>query len=104
MIPGTAGGAGGAPMALLTVKSTLRDVIVGILAVCVFVPYVLRGVWLPRLAESKRRNLYAAIAPLRFSLVPGWCLLSRSEARAKSDPAGVAEFLATVEITQGLEF
>ena len=77
MIPETVGGAGSAPMALFTVKSTLRDIVVGILAVCVFVPYVLRGVWLPHLAESKRRNLYAAIAPLAF-LIGAWLVFALS--------------------------
>lgn len=53
-------------MAFLADKSTVRDTLAGILAFLVFGSYFLRGFWLPHLAESKHRNLYAAIAIILF--------------------------------------
>jgi len=55
-------------MVFLTIKSTLRDTVAGFLGLIVFGSYFLRGLWLPHLAESKHRNLYAAIALLVFFL------------------------------------
>jgi hypothetical protein len=53
-------------MVFLTIKSTVRDMLAGILGLLVFGSYFLRGVWLPHLAESKHRNLYALIALIVF--------------------------------------
>ncbi len=64
-------------MVFLADKSTVRDTLAGILAFLVLGSYFLRGVWLPHLAESKHRNLYAAIALVAF-LVGAWVVFALS--------------------------
>ncbi len=64
-------------MVFLTIQSTVRDILVWFLGLFVFGSYFLRGVWLPHLAESKHRNLYAAIALIAF-LVGAWVVFALS--------------------------
>jgi hypothetical protein len=62
-------------MVFLTIKSTVRDMLAGFLGLLVFGSYFLRRAWLPHLAESKHRNIYAAIALVAF-LIGAWVVFA----------------------------